>query len=73
MKDSHSFDPGSNPGTSTLNLMNGAKIDGLDLTGANLTGAVNWYTTIATVIMPIFSNTICPDGTDSDMNLGGTC
>ncbi len=47
-----------------------ARLDGVDFTNADLTGA-NWRrsTGLATAI---FSNTICPDGTNSDAN-GGTC
>ncbi len=47
-----------------------ARLGGVDFTNADLTGA-NWRrsTGLATAI---FSNTTCPDGTNSDVN-GGTC
>ena len=40
--------------------LTGANLERVDLTGADLTGA-------------IFSNTTCPDGTNSDDNEGSTC
>jgi streptogramin lyase len=46
-----------------------ANLTGANLTGANLTGA-NLHD--ATVTGAVWSNTTCPDGTNSD-NAGGTC
>ena len=48
-----------------------ARLNGVDLTNADLTGA-NWRnaTGLSSVI---FSNTTCPDGTNSDANTGATC
>ena len=42
----------------------------VDFTGADLTGARNMDTAI--VVGAIWSDTTCPDGTNSDAN-GGTC
>ena len=48
---------------------NQADISGADLTGANLEGGY-WYGVDKNGV--IWSNTICPDGTNSDDN-GGAC
>lgn len=48
----------------------GANLTGVNFTGANLTGAGSMDT--ATITGVIWSNTICPDGTNSDNN-GNTC
>jgi uncharacterized protein YjbI with pentapeptide repeats len=40
-----------------------------DLTGADMTGA-NWFDSTVTGV--VWSNTTCPDGSNSDTN-GGTC
>jgi streptogramin lyase len=54
--------------------LTGANLHGADLTGANLTGAnlrgANLHGATATGV--VWSNTTCPDGTNSD-NDGGTC
>lgn len=47
-----------------------ARLDDVDLTNADLTGA-NWRRSTG-LASAIFSNTTCPDGTNSDAN-GGTC
>ena len=47
----------------------GADFSGADFTNANLTGAFVFETTVTNAI---WSNTICPDGTNSDSN-NGTC
>lgn len=47
-----------------------ARLGGVDFTGADLTGA-NWRRATG-LGSAIFSNTTCPDGTNSDAN-GGTC
>ena len=47
-----------------------ARLDGVDLTNADLTGA-SWRTATGKS-SAIYSNTTCPDGTNSDTN-GGTC
>ena len=47
-----------------------ARLDGVDLTNADLTGA-NWRRATG-LQSALFSNTTCPDGTNSDAN-GGTC
>jgi uncharacterized protein YjbI with pentapeptide repeats len=47
----------------------GQDLTGAALTGANLTGA-NLH--VATITNVSWSNTICPDGTNSDAD-GGTC
>ena len=47
-----------------------ARLDGVDLTDADLTGA-NWRQATG-LASATFSNTTCPDGTNSDAN-GGTC
>ena len=49
--------------------LTGANLNGADLTGANLQGAI---TTGANFNNVIWSNTTCPDGTNSNAN-GGTC
>jgi hypothetical protein len=51
-----------------VNLRN-ARLDGADFTGADLTGA---DLEGASLIGVVWSNTICPDGTDSNANKG-TC
>ena len=48
-----------------------ARLDGVDLTNANLTGA-NWRAATG-LASATFSNTTCPDGTNSDTNAGSTC
>ena len=48
-----------------------ARLNGVDFTNANLTGA-NWGSATG-LSSAIFSNTTCPDGTNSDANSGGTC
>jgi hypothetical protein len=50
-------------------ILSGAALSGADLTDANLSGA---DMTTANVGLVTWSNTICPDGTNSDGN-GGTC
>jgi uncharacterized protein YjbI with pentapeptide repeats len=47
-----------------------ARLDGVDFTNTDLTGA-NWRRATG-LGSAIFSNTTCPDGTNSDAN-GGTC
>lgn len=47
-----------------------ARLNGVDLTDADLTGA-NWRQSTG-LASATFSNTTCPDGTNSDAN-GGTC
>jgi len=48
-----------------------ARLDGVDLSDADLTGAnVRSSTGLSSAT---FSNTTCPDGTNSDANTGGTC
>ena len=47
----------------------GADFTGADFTNANLTDAFVFETTVTNAI---WSNTICPDGTNSDTN-NGTC
>ncbi len=47
-----------------------AKLGGVDFTNTDLTGA-NWRRSTG-LASAIFSNTTCPDGTNSDAN-GGTC
>ena len=47
-----------------------ARLNGVDLTNADLTGA-NWRRATG-ASSAIYSNTTCPDGTNSDAN-GGTC
>jgi uncharacterized protein YjbI with pentapeptide repeats len=49
--------------------LDGANLDGTNLTNADLTGALLASTQITGVI---WSNTICPDGSNSDRE-GGTC
>jgi probable HAF family extracellular repeat protein len=58
----------SNSDLSGANLTN-VNLNGADLTGANLTGA---NLTGANINNVIWSNTTCPDGTNSDAH-GGTC
>ena len=48
-----------------------AKLGGVDLTNADLTGAI-WRGATG-LASATFSNTTCPDGTNSDTNTGGTC
>ena len=48
-----------------------ARLNGVDLSNADLTGA-NWRGATG-VASATFSNTTCPDGTNSDTNTGGTC
>jgi uncharacterized protein YjbI with pentapeptide repeats len=50
--------------------LRGAQLAGVDFTNANLTGA-DWRRATG-LDSAIFSNTTCPDGTNSDAN-GGTC
>ena len=50
--------------------LSGANLNGVDLTGANLTGAT---TTGANFNMVTWSNTICPDGTNSNASQPETC
>ena len=50
-------------------VLTGANLNGDDLTNADLSGAV---TTGANVGQVTWSNTVCPDGTNSDAD-GGTC
>ena len=50
-------------------MLTGANLNGDDLTNADLSGAV---TTGANVNQVTWSNTVCPDGTNSDAD-GGTC
>jgi streptogramin lyase len=54
--------------------LEGANLRGADLTGANLTGANLTDANLhhATLTGAVWSNTTCPDGTNSDGN-GGTC
>lgn len=49
---------------------NGAQVVNTNFSNADLTGSLNFDTTDRTNVM--WSNTICPDGTNSDNN-GGTC
>ena len=49
--------------------LSGANLTGANLTGANLTGVI---TTGAALNKVIWSNTVCPDGTNSDSH-GQTC
>lgn len=50
--------------------LTGAKLDGANLTGADLTGAVLDSASLKDVT---WSNTTCPDGTNSDSNTPATC
>ena len=49
---------------------NGATVNGVNFTNADLFGAKNMGT-VAWLVPSIFSNTTCPDGTDSDNNQFG--
>jgi uncharacterized protein YjbI with pentapeptide repeats len=48
-----------------------ARLNGVDLSNADLTGA-NWRSSTG-LSSATFSNTTCPDGSNSDTNAGGTC